>query len=46
VRKIGSVALLGLDRALQYEQLNDGLHIHLPLTAVGKYAYAFRIVME
>jgi alpha-L-fucosidase len=46
VRKIGSVALLGLDRPLQYEQLNDGLHIHLPLTAVGKYAYAFRIVME
>ena len=42
-QKIASVALLGSDAKLQFEQQPDGLHIHLPAQAPGKYAYAYRI---
>jgi alpha-L-fucosidase len=42
-RKINSVALLGYNNTLQYEQREDGLHIHVPEKSVGKYAYAFKI---
>ncbi len=43
-QKIASVALLGSDAKLQFRQQSDGLHIQLPAHAVGKYAYAFRVV--
>ena len=42
-KKINSVALLGYNNTLQYEQREDGLHIHVPGKSVGKYAYAFKI---
>jgi alpha-L-fucosidase len=43
-QKIAAVALLGSDANLQFQQQADGLHVHLPAQAPGKYAYAFRIV--
>ena len=42
-RKVGSVELLGYEGQVSFEQKPDGLHIHLPATAPGKYAYAFRV---
>jgi alpha-L-fucosidase len=44
--KIASVALLGSDAKLAFEQREDGLHIHLPEQNPGKYAYSFRIQFE
>ena len=44
--KIASVALLGPNSKLEFEQLDDGLHIHLPGQNPGKYAYSFRIQMQ
>jgi alpha-L-fucosidase len=44
--KAGSVALLGSDAKLGFEQREDGLHIQLPEQSPGKYAYAFRIVLN
>src|SRR5271157_2151442 len=45
-QKVGSVALLGSDAKLQFQRQPDGLHIQLPAQAPGKYAYAFRVVLE
>jgi alpha-L-fucosidase len=42
-QKIQSIVLLGSDTNLQFQQQSDGLHIHLPPQAPGKYAFAFRI---
>jgi alpha-L-fucosidase len=42
--KIESVTLLGSDAKLEFQQRADGLHIHLPAQASGKYAYTFRLV--
>ena len=42
-RRVRSVALLGIDANLRFEQQDEGLHIHVPARAPGKYAYAFRI---
>lgn len=42
-RKIRSVALLGIDANLRFEQQNECLLIHIPARAPGKYAYAFKI---
>src|SRR5215469_6696153 len=44
-RSVKSVALLGTDAKLSFEQRADGLHVHVPATAPGKYAYAFRIYL-
>ena len=44
--KIGSVELLGSDAKIGFEAREDGLHIQLPETSPGKYAYAFRIGMH
>jgi alpha-L-fucosidase len=44
--KVGSVELLGSGAQLQFQVLPDGLHIHLPAEAPGKYAYAYRITFE
>jgi alpha-L-fucosidase len=44
--KIGSVALLGSDANLAFEQRPDGLHIQLPEQIPDKYAYSFRIKMN
>jgi len=42
-QNVESVELLGSDGKLSFEQNPDGLHVHLPDAAPGKYAYAFRI---
>jgi len=41
-----SVALLGSDATISFEQRPDGLHIHLPAQAPAKYAYAVRITFH
>ena len=41
--KIESVALLGSDAKLEFQQQPDGLHIQLPAKAPGNYAYAYRV---
>jgi alpha-L-fucosidase len=41
--RVQSVALLGGDAKLQFEQSRDGLHVRLPAQAPTKYAYALRI---
>ena len=40
---VQSVALLGSDAKLQFEQSRDGLHVRLPAQAPTKYAYALRV---
>jgi alpha-L-fucosidase len=40
---VQSVALLGSDAKLAFEQNRDGLHVRLPAKAPTKYAYALRI---
>ena len=44
--KIGTVALLGSDAKLAFEQREDGLHIQLPEQRPGKYAHSFRIQLN
>jgi alpha-L-fucosidase len=41
--RVVSVALLGSDSKLQFDQRSDGLHIQLPAQAPVKYAYALRV---
>jgi alpha-L-fucosidase len=41
---IQNVSLLGQNDALEFSQLSDGLHIHLPQNVSGRYAWTFRIV--
>jgi alpha-L-fucosidase len=43
---VASVALLGSDSTLQFQQESDGLHIQLPAQAPSKYAFAFRIIFS
>ncbi len=43
---IASIALLGREGQLKYEQKSDGLHIQLPFEPSGKYAYSFRIELN
>ena len=40
---VQSVALLGSDAKLQFEQSRDGLRVRLPAQAPTKYAYALRV---
>jgi hypothetical protein len=42
-KQIRSIELLGSESHLTFEQSADGLHVHLPEQAAGKYAYAMRI---
>jgi alpha-L-fucosidase len=44
--RVASVALLGVDARLKFEQREDGLHIHLPEHISSKYAYSYRIQFE
>jgi alpha-L-fucosidase len=44
--RVQSVALLGSDSKLTFEQRSDGLAIQLPEQASGKFAYAFRIAFD
>ncbi len=43
---VQSVALLGSDTKLQFEQRPDGLHVQLPGQAPAKYAYALRVMFD
>ena len=44
--RVASVAQLGSDTKLAFEQRDDGLHIHLPEHVSGKYAYTYRIQFD
>ena len=44
--KVASVELLSSGGPLSFQQTADGLKIHLPENASGKYAYVFRIHFE
>jgi alpha-L-fucosidase len=44
--KVGSVALLGSDAQIAFEQKPDGLHLHVPEKAPGDYAYSFKITFQ
>jgi alpha-L-fucosidase len=44
--RVQSVALLGGDAKLQFEQRADGLHVQLPSQAPAKYAYALRVTFD
>jgi hypothetical protein len=43
---VQSVALLGGNATLRFEQSADGLHVQLPAQAPAKYAYALRVKFE
>lgn len=43
---VQSVALLGSDAKLQFDQRPDGLHVRMPAQAPAKYAYALRIMFD
>jgi alpha-L-fucosidase len=45
-QKIESISLFGYPGSLAFEQKADGIHIHLPASPAGKYAYCFKIVMN
>jgi len=45
-RRIGSVALLGTDAKIEFQQQADRLRIQLPPQAPGRYAYAFRVLFD
>ncbi|MGC2186569.1 MAG: alpha-L-fucosidase, partial [Terriglobales bacterium] len=40
---VQSVALVGSEARIQFEQRTDGLHVQLPAQAPGKYAYVLRV---
>jgi alpha-L-fucosidase len=42
-RPVRSVALLGNDAKVRFEQRGDGLHVLLPAQAPNRYAYALRV---
>ncbi|HLH08365.1 MAG TPA: alpha-L-fucosidase [Terriglobales bacterium] len=42
-QQVRDVKLLASDEDLKFEQSPDGLHVHLPKEAPGKYAFAMRI---
>jgi alpha-L-fucosidase len=43
---VQSVALIGSDARLRFEQRADGLHVQLPAQAPAKYAYVLRLTFE
>jgi alpha-L-fucosidase len=44
--KVEAVSLLGSSEKISFEQGSDGLHIHVPAHAPGKFASAYRITFE
>ncbi len=45
-QKISTIALLGSDATLRFEQQGDGLHIRVPAQAPGDFAYAYRLTFN
>ena len=43
---VQSVALVGGDGKLRFEQSADGLHVQLPAASSAKYAYALRVTFD
>ena len=43
---VQSVAMLGGDAKLRFEQRADGLHVQLPVQAPAQYAYVLRLMFE
>jgi alpha-L-fucosidase len=44
--KVKSVALLGSNATIGWQQEKDGLHLQLPPKPAGEYAYSFRILLQ
>jgi hypothetical protein len=44
--KVRSVQLVGSDANVTFDQRDDALYIQLPQQSTGKYAYAFRILLN
>jgi alpha-L-fucosidase len=44
--RVQSVALLGSDTKLQFDQRADGLHAQLPAQAPAKYGYVLRVMFN
>lgn len=45
-RSVRGITLLGSGAELKFTQSVDGLHIHVPGKAPGKYSYTYRITFE
>src|SRR4029077_14822563 len=45
-QRIASVALLGSPSTLNFDAQADGLHLHVPTQAPGKYAFCFKITVQ
>jgi alpha-L-fucosidase len=45
-QKITSVSLLGSTSTLSFDAQADGLHLHVPAQAPGKYAFCFKIAVQ
>jgi alpha-L-fucosidase len=43
---VQSVAMIGGDAKLRFEQRADGLHVQLPAQAPAKYAYVLRLSFQ
>jgi alpha-L-fucosidase len=41
--KVQSIELLGSESKLKFQQREDGLHVSVPRSSLGKYAFAYRI---
>ncbi len=44
--RVHSVALLGSDATLRFNQSADGLHVQVPAQPTGKYAYVLRVTFD
>ena len=44
--RVHSIALLGSDAKIQFDQRADGLHVRLPAQPPAKYGYALRVSFE
>jgi alpha-L-fucosidase len=45
-RRISAVSLLGSSSPVTFESQPDGLHLHVPASPPGKYAYCFKITPQ
>ena len=45
-QKIASVSLLGSPSSITFDAQADGLHLRVPASSAGKYAYCFKITLQ
>ena len=46
IKNIKSVSFLASGEKVRWKQDEDGLHITTPTSPIGKYAYAFKVIMK